>query len=96
MELQLESQARQQLAARNQELQGLLVALERKQCEQKAQAQRREMELMKRIEQVSYFPLGCVAVAPSVRCLLLGICFLGQPGGFGAMEGRWQRLPLLF
>ncbi|XP_067997048.1 centrosomal protein of 131 kDa-like isoform X1 [Melanerpes formicivorus] len=52
MELQLESQACQQLAARNQELQGLLVTLERKQCEQKAQARRREMKLMKKIEQL--------------------------------------------
>ncbi|XP_068026277.1 centrosomal protein of 131 kDa-like isoform X2 [Melanerpes formicivorus] len=52
MELQLESQACQQLAARNQELQGLLVTLERKQCEQKAQARRREMKLLKKIEQL--------------------------------------------
>ncbi|XP_068024652.1 serologically defined colon cancer antigen 8 homolog [Melanerpes formicivorus] len=51
-ELQLESQACQQLAARNQELQGLLVTLERKQCEQKAQARRREMKLLKKIEQL--------------------------------------------
>lgn len=64
MELQLESQARQQLAARTQELQGLLETLERKQSEQKAQAQRREMELLKRIEQVSYVPLACVWLWP--------------------------------
>ncbi|XP_068025765.1 centrosomal protein of 131 kDa-like [Melanerpes formicivorus] len=51
-ELQLESQACQQLVARNQELQGLLVTLERKQCEQKAQARRREMKLLKKIEQL--------------------------------------------